>query len=214
MGLVNAEVGAAVTCAAEALRAGGPLPPRSEDVLRCAIRDQLRSSGVRDVDTEKSGITDGWLPLPRGLDMFAGARPHRWAAEVKVWDISQQIWDALKLAAGIVARDLNVGYLIAAACPSAFATQGGKELFSSLTSRGCDVRRLVETNAHEWQDDLNGGSARPVLLPANIHIQTLIDEPCWFGHRVCLVRIDVPEPAEKCALSTVGPWASRRMAAT
>jgi hypothetical protein len=144
MGLVNAEVGAAVTCAAEALRAGGPLPPRSEDVLRCAIRDQLRSSGVRDVDTEKSGITDGWSPVPRGLDMFAGARPHRWAAEVKVWDISQQIWDALKLAAGIVARDLNVGYLIAAACPSAFATQGGKELFSSLTSRGCDVRRLIE----------------------------------------------------------------------
>jgi hypothetical protein len=159
---------------------------------------------VRDVDTEKSGITDGWLPLPRGLDMFAGARPHRWAAEVKVWDISQQIWDALKLAAGIVARDLNVGYLIAAACPSAFATQGGKELFSSLTSRGCDVRRLVETNAHEWQDDLNGGSARPVLLPANIHIQTLIDEPCWFGHRVCLVRIDVPEPAEK--LRFVNGW--------
>src|SRR5436309_2628066 len=118
MATTDAEVTTAVARAAEALRVSGPLPPRSEDVLRFAIRDQLRGAGVSDADTEKSGITAGWSPLPRGLDLYVGKRPHRWAAEVKVWDISQQIWDALKLAAGIAARDLEVGYLIAAASQS------------------------------------------------------------------------------------------------
>ena len=195
MGGANEEVSAAVMRAAQALRASGPLPGQAEDVLRFAIRDELRRSGLRDVDTEKSGITDGWSPLPRGLDLFTGRRPHRWAAEVKVWDISQQIWDALKLAAGIVAHDLSVGYLVAAATPSAFATQGGKELFSSVTPHDCDVRRLIEMNAREWQDDLNGGSARPAILPGRIRVQTLVGARCWFGHVVRVARIDVPDPS-------------------
>ena len=201
----DAELTTAVTRAAEALRASGALPPRSEDVLRFAIRDQLRASGVRDVETERSGITAGWSPLPRGLDLFVGSRPHRWAAEVKVWDVSHQIWDALKLAAGIAAGDVKVGYLIAAASPSAFATQGGKELFANVTPGVCDVRDLIAANPREWQVLLNGGRARPVVLPANIRVHTPVDEWCWFGHRVRVARIDVLEPGRTLRLADGWP---------
>src|SRR4051794_21947496 len=86
----------AVERAARLLRASGPLPPRSEDVLRFAVRDELRGLGMADVVHEAASITGGWDPLPGRLDLHAPVGcPLRWAAEVKVWDIDQQLWDAL-----------------------------------------------------------------------------------------------------------------------
>ena len=189
MSAPDIEIFEAVRSAARVLRASGPLPPKSEDVLRFAILDQLRQAGIQDAATEKSGITGGWVPLPCGLDLFAGPKPHRWAAETKVWDVGQQIWDGIKLAAGIAHDDLKVGYLIAAACPSAFASRIGRDLFSAIAPQDLSVRELIERHPALWQSDLNGGSARPVEVPATIRVQLLLDEAAWFGHRLRVVRV-------------------------
>lgn len=185
----DGELADAARRAAQALRVQGPLPRRSEDVLRVAVRDQLHAAGVHDVELERSNIRHGWSPLPRGLDLFAGPRPHRWAAEAKVWDISHQIWDALKLVAGIAGDDLHTGYLLAVASPSAFSAQDGRELFTATAPREIATRQLIESNARAWQELLNGGSARPVVLPAAFTVQTIVDAPCWYGHRLRLVAI-------------------------
>jgi hypothetical protein len=72
----------AVRAAAGDLRASGPLPRSSEDVLRFAVRDRLRDAGVSDIAHENSSITGGWSPIPGKLDLYTPARrPHRWAAE-------------------------------------------------------------------------------------------------------------------------------------
>ena len=181
----------AVRAAASDLRASGPLPARSEDALRLAVRDRLRDAGTRDVAHETHSITGGWAPIPGRLDLHAGvSRPLRWAAEAKVWDIGQQIWDALKLAAGISQGDLQVGYLIAASTPTAFAEYGGAELYAP-GMHDYDVRSLLLANAVDWQHDLGGGTGRPTDLPAAIRTTLLADEWCWFGHRARLVRVEL-----------------------
>jgi hypothetical protein len=148
----------AVRAAAGDLRASGPLPRSSEDVLRFAVRDRLRDAGVSDIAHENSSITGGWSPIPGKLDLYTPARrPHRWAAEAKVWDVDQQIWDAIKLAAGIAHGDVLVGYLIAAAPPTAFAQYDGAELYAPGSHEHM-VRDLLATNPRAWQKLLNGGS--------------------------------------------------------
>jgi hypothetical protein len=180
----------AVERAARALRASGPLPPRSEDELRFAVRDQLRDLGMGDVAHEAASITGGWDPLPGRLDLHAPMqRPLRWAAEAKVWDIDQQLWDVFKLTAGIARDDLGVGYLLAAACPTAFAQYGGSELFAA-GSREHDGSTLIRDNPREWQHLLNGGVGRPVATPPTVRTTLLCEHWCWFGHRVCLVRVE------------------------
>ena len=187
---------AAVKAAADRLRASGPLPPRSEDVLRFAVRDELATE-VRDVAHEAASISGGWSPLPGRLDLHAPTgRPLRWAAEVKVWDIGQQIWDALKLAAGIAAGDLRIGYLIAAACPTAFAADDGRELFAAGTHEHA-VRELIRKNANAWQHDLDGGTGRPARMSARFRTTLLFDGWCWFGHRVRLARIGLAGDPEE-----------------
>jgi hypothetical protein len=189
----------AVERAAIALRASGPLPPRSEDVLRFAVRDQLRGLGIADVAHEAASITGGWDPLPGRLDLHAPVRrPLRWGVEAKVWDIDQQLWDALKLAAGIAHRDLRVGYLLAAACPTAFAQYGGSELFAA-DSREHHVSALIRQNPREWQRLLNGGVGRPTATPLTFRTTLLCDRRCWFGHRVRLVRIEALDEADPLA---------------
>lgn len=181
----------AVRAAAGDLRASGPLPRSSEDVLRFAVRDRLRNAGVSDIAHENSSITGGWSPIPGKLDLYTPARrPHRWAAEAKVWDVDQQIWDAIKLAAGIAHGDVLVGYLIAAAPPTAFAQYDGAELYAPGSHEHM-VRDLFATNPRAWQKLLNGGSGRPVEVPATLHTTLLLDERCWFGHRARLVRVEV-----------------------
>ena len=71
-----------------------------------------------------------------------------------MWDIGQQIWDALKLTAGIAAGDLTVDYLIAAACPTAFTTSDGRELYGTGSGEHT-VAELLRVNARAWQHDLD-----------------------------------------------------------
>lgn len=140
-----------------------------------------------------AGVHDagGWSPLPSGLDLHAPVgRPMRWAAEVKVWDIDQQLWDALKLAAGLAHGDLRIGFLLAAACPTAFAHTGGRELFAAAASDHT-VKGLLQLNAREWRHLLANGTGRPTAVPARITTRLLADCWCWFGHRVRLVRIAI-----------------------
>jgi hypothetical protein len=182
--------------AAARLRVSGPLPPRSEDVLRFAVRDQLRAHGLSDVAHEAASITGGWTPIPGRLDLHAPmVRPLRWAAEAKVWDIDQQLWDALKLAAGIAHGDTRAGYLLAAACPTAFAHAGGAELFRPSAHEHV-VAELIRTNAPEWLHLLGGGAGRPIQVPARIRTTLLCDHWCWFGHRVRLVRVEIDANAD------------------
>jgi hypothetical protein len=180
----------AVRAAAGVLRAAGPLPPASENVLRFAVRDQLRAVGLGDVGHEQSKITGGWSPVPGNLDLYTPkVRPHRWALEAKVWDVDQQIWDAIKLAAGIAHGDLRVGYLLAAAPPTAFAHYDGAELYAPGT-HAHSVWTLLDANPRAWQHLLDGGAGRPTEVPTDFSATLLVDEWCWFGHRVRLVRIE------------------------
>jgi hypothetical protein len=205
-GVDEAQLTAAVGAAASDLRAAGLLPRRSEDVLRFAVRDRLRDAGVSDVGHERSSITGGWSPIPGKLDLYTPARPpHLWAAEVKVWDIDQQLWDAIKLAAGIAHGDLRVGYLIAAAPPTAFAQYEGAALFRPGSHRHV-VRDLLATNARAWQHLLDGGAGRPTGVPASLTTSMLLDEWCWFGHRVRLVRVEVEIGEDAPTVRFEGGW--------
>jgi hypothetical protein len=187
----EAQLTEAVRAAAGDLRASGPLPRRSEDVLRFAVRDRLLDAGLSDIAQERSSITGGWTPIPGRLDLYTPARrSHRWAAEFKVWDVDQQIWDALKLATGIAHGDLRIGYLLAAAPPTAFAQYDGAELFAAGRHQQL-VRDLLDRNAGAWQKLLNGGSARPIQVPLTLYTSLLLDEWCWFGHRARLVRVEI-----------------------
>jgi hypothetical protein len=159
-------------------------------VLRFAVRDELRSLGMVDVVHEAASITGGWDPLPGRLDLHAPAgRPLRWAAEVKVWDIDQQLWDALKLAAGIARGDLRVGYLLAAACPTAFAHAGGRELVAAAASDHT-IKGLLQLNAREWRHLLADGTGRPTAVPARITTRLLADP-------LVLVRASRPARAHR-----------------
>ena len=178
----------AANAAAHHLRISGPLPARSEDVLRSVMVQELRTTGAVDIEVEGSGITCGWSPLPGGLDLFAGAKPHRWAAELKVWDIGQQIWDAIKLASGLACGDLTDAYLISVAPSLAFGASPGKELFSSRSDEH-RVAALIERNPRQWQHELSGGSGRPTNPPARFNTQLLERKSTWYGHEIRLVRL-------------------------
>jgi hypothetical protein len=165
----------------------------------------LHAAGEYAVDHERSSITGGWRPLPGKLDLHIGKRPHRWAAEAKVWDIGQQIWDALKLVAGIRHSDLETGYLLAAAPPTAFAHYGGGELYAP-GRHVHDVRELIVRNATDWEHDLGGGRGRPEELPSEIVTTLLVDEWCWFGHRLRLVRVALANQASIAPLRFDAGW--------
>lgn len=194
----------AVRRAAATLRTRGPLPPRSEDVMRFAVRDEIRQAVV-DVAHEAASITADWTPLPGRLDLHAPReRPLRWAAEVKVWDIGQQIWDALKLTAGITAEDLRTGYLLTAACPSAFAADDGHELYAPGSHEHI-VTELIRVNARAWKRDLGGGSGRPTTVPSRFRTTLLFDGWCWFGHRLRLMRVEATADSRPLAFTDGWP---------
>ena len=174
----------AVRAAAGVLRAAGPLPPASENALRFAVRDQLLAVGLGDVGHERSKITGGLFRFPATStstrQRCARIAP---ALEAKVWDVDQQIWDAIKLAAGIAHGDLRVGYLLAAAPPTAFAHYDGAELYAPGTHAHA-VWTLLDANPRAWQHLLDGGAGARPQVPTDFSATLLVDEWCWFGHRV------------------------------
>lgn len=98
-----------------------------------------------------------------------------------------------------------VGYLIAAAPPTAFAQHDGAELYAPGNHEHV-VRDLPTRNACAWQKLLNGGSGRPIEIPATFHTTLLLDVWCWFGHRARLVRVEVETGRSVPAVQFEAGW--------
>lgn len=198
----------AVREAAKCLRCRGEIPTlkthecTAESELCDAVRDAVKKkSWWKDVECrghEVPGITGGWSPLPKGLDLAAGSeKPYRWALEAKPWEVGEQIWDAIKLASGLACGDFERGYLLCAACPGAFDDLAGHELFECSRVR---TSALVKRNAKEWKCLLEGGKGRPINPPAAFTTRALISPRstwAWYGHEVRLMRIDLPDRVQR-----------------
>jgi hypothetical protein len=113
------------------------------------------------------------------------------AAELKIENIDQTLWDAYKLTA--IAGYRIPSYLAVVAPVESWNHSQCGELFQEGVVEH-STEDLFDRNARAWRDLEQGGGARPVLLPKRIQTRLIAAEP--------LTR----EPALELRIAGVRTW--------
>jgi hypothetical protein len=109
-----------------------------------------------------------------------------------VWEIGQQIWDAIKMASALQCGDSDGTYLVAIAPLIAFDRWAGCELYETEPVEH-GVAALIERNAVQWRRDLLGGPGRPRRVPATFFTRLVAGASAWYGQEARLIHLSLPE---------------------
>jgi hypothetical protein len=167
----------ATEAAAAALReVGGEIGERRDQ--QPAMRTALSGAAGWRVDASETTLPLlGWCHPPRGIDIGAtDPAGSRWIGELKLRATDQILWDLLKLADGVRLRTVTAAFLQVGAVDTALDRA---DMCVELLQRGAvehDTLSLFNANRLAWSELLQGGTARPIDLPAAIRT-TLLAAP-------------------------------------
>ena len=144
----------------------------------------------------------GWDPAPGHTDLVLGlpgdAHPTA-IAELKVLDVEDTLWDAVKLAS-IVEHDSRIdrAYLIVATTPARWGKAEVAPLYAPSDSaapdgvREWDTRDLFERWKRVWRHLLGGGSGRPRDLPGHLRTRFVAAQPveAFVGYEVRCIAVE------------------------
>lgn len=175
-----------------------------QDAVANAVGQAAGMTGNPDVDvrTGRLKLVSGWSPLPGPIDVHvadAGRCQLDFIAELKVGAIEQQLWDALKLATGLLTQLAHIrrAYLIAAADSGRFEAGQVSELFKRPIAqwRRHETTQLLKANQAAWRHDLKHGAGRPEWIPAEIFTSLL---GAWeierWGQQLRVVALEIADP--------------------
>jgi hypothetical protein len=129
------------------------------------------------------------------------------AVELKVHTVDQVLWDVYKLTA-IGGRGTNA-YTAVVASTQVWAAGGAcTELFGSEPARHRTLD-LFRRNAAAWVRLLDGGTARPRLVPAEIHVQPVALVPMAREPELELRVASVQAVPESGVVDFDGDWPAR-----
>jgi quercetin dioxygenase-like cupin family protein len=180
---MNALFAEAVRDAATRIDGGPPesfREQRIERALLAALRERVEP-GVT-VGARRQFVIPAWDPQPGGVDLFVLDRSGSLsiAAELKIDDVEQTLWDLFKLVALVGTSPVASAYLVAVA-PAARWRKAGvncTELFPETDepSRMWSSRELFERYEAAWRWLLAGGRARPTQVPAVVEVRFVASE--------------------------------------
>lgn len=162
------------------------------DPARPSLREELIENAVLETWPPATGggevrrrvslpIPD-WEPQPKDTDL-AGALSSEafpgFAAEVKVDDLDQTLWDLFKLlSAARGTPSIGRCYLIVAGYPSRWTNVEVSEVFDCREgARVWEARAMFSRWQKAWRNLLGGGRARPRRVQAQVRVT-----PIWRGH--------------------------------
>jgi hypothetical protein len=149
---------------------------REED-LRSGIADELRSRGEL-VVTEAKLRVPGWTTKLGGFDLGIVARDSLVLGETKWADgnLYECMWDLFKLGSALAIDRVDAGVAIYGS-PAEHWTraEGCARLFED---REVLTRNLIWALPREWQINLNGSSAEPLIIPTILRLRLLTATSC------------------------------------
>lgn len=156
--------------------------PLERDHVALAFRDALATLGVSDnrihLETHRL-TTEEWNPAPYAIDLTLTRHDsdELWlAAELKVEEVDQCLWDLFKLTAAYRLPRVYAGYLVALATMRKWKP-GGQcvELFSPKIRVPVDHNSfgLFQRNRKAWERLKKGGGARLIRAPQEVQTETL-----------------------------------------
>jgi hypothetical protein len=174
-------------------------------VLADAIMSGMIHLGVdrQRVGTVKRYIEHDWDPKPAGLDLYVTGEAGNdllLAAELKLEEIPQSMWDLYKLIAARKLPGHPVGFLVMGAHDSAWLTRPCRELFPTTSGPPVviDTVQLFRSNRAQYAADL-GYSGRMLSVPTSIRTTSVLagSRALHYPHlefRVALVQPEDPTP--------------------
>jgi len=186
-------------------RHGNPSAWPLEAKLADAVADGVIQLGVdrTRVDTVKRYIEHDWDPAPSGLDLYVTAASGTdllLAAELKLEELPQTMWDLYKLIAARKLPGNPAAFLVAGAHDSAWSGQPCAELFPTNpgVSRVIDTVELFQSNRAQYARDLEY-SGRMLSVPRTIRTTAVLAgaRPDHYQHlefRVASVATEDPTP--------------------
>jgi hypothetical protein len=123
----------------------------------------------------------GWDPSPGRTDVTIRTGDVIDAAiEVKAYKLHWCLWDALKVASLVAGGTAAEGYVPAAASTTRFAKPADfAEVMSG--SRELETRTLIRDYRVAWAELLDGGAARPMLIPARLRTDVVCARPFTYS---------------------------------
>jgi len=160
-----------------------PLEPEEsflERKLETAFVAALRQLLPRlEVAARRKFWVPDWDPQPGGLDVFVLDKGNLIAAaELKVDDVDQCLWDIYKMAAlGQTKGRLGMYAVVAAPAKRWASTSDCVDFFTGEVgeTRRFDSLEAFGRNREAWRWLLIGGRARPVRVPKTLEVVTVVE---------------------------------------
>lgn len=179
-----------------------------ESELVCHLCDGLVARGIprEMLGANSERLDEDWDPLPGALDLYEylpGDRALRWAAEVKLEEVGQTLWDLLKLATLLKRSSVEAAYLIVAASSSAWAKTGNCcELFpcEQHQERRHSVADLMADNKRAWQGQLKRDTGEPQVAPTAVVVTSILAGIPMHGYPDLELRVSRVDIADETPL--------------
>jgi len=131
------------------------------------------------------------------VDLVVSSRDERWiAAELKVWDISHQLFDLAKVCC-LLAAGFTSGVLICVAKASRdFERLPGGVLFPAKAGRSAehDFADLIATHDDVWRRHVGLGGPEPTSIPRRVRTTAIVsgvEVLAYPGHEIRAVQVEV-----------------------
>ncbi len=174
------------------------------DELGPALRASLVRGGVaaQRVALEASVAITTWNRPTSEIDLvvYKPNGPVEFAAELKVWDVGHQLFDAAK-ACCLLAAGMPSTFLICVVQRSSdFGRLPGGELFPPAAGlvREHDFVELIKRHRAEWQRHVGHGGPEPTSIPTKLSTRSVsvdMEIDAYPGHSLRAVEVAVTDPA-------------------